>query len=214
MMNQVQELEAAILSRAERLAGELQERANRGRDGILREAAERLRLRQAREEAGARTQADRTFRRRVQASELKMQSQFDLLRWNLVQDVEQRLTERIRAFVQDEAVYIHWLLAITAQAAGQIECDALEVATNTRDHQRLFARWDSVLERLPKGQTATLAETPIETLGGCLVLSADGRIRVDQTFEGRLERLRLRIQQVILEQLLPGGPDAANFFAG
>ncbi|WP_295457349.1 V-type ATP synthase subunit E family protein [uncultured Thiodictyon sp.] len=213
-MNQVQELEAAILSRAERLADELRERANRGRDGILREAAERLRLREAREEASARTQAERNFRQRVQASELKMQSQLDLLRWNLVQDVEQRLTERMRTFMQDEPVYIHWLLAIIAQAAGQIERDTLEVATNTRDHQRLFARWDSVLESLPKGQTATLAESPIETLGGCLLVSTDGRIRVDQTFEGRLERLRARIQQVILEHLLPGGLDTASLFGG
>jgi V/A-type H+-transporting ATPase subunit E len=214
MMNQVQELEAAILSRAERLAAEFRERANRGRDGILREAAERLRLREAREEASARAQAERTFRQRVQASELKMQSQLDLLRWNLVQDVERRLTERMHTFMQDEAVYIHWLLAIIAQAAGQIERDTLEVATNTRDHQRLFARWDSVLASLPKGQIATLAESPIETLGGCLLVTADGRIRVDQTFEGRLERLRARIQQVILEHLLPGGLDTASLFGG
>jgi V/A-type H+-transporting ATPase subunit E len=213
-MDQVQELEAAILSRAECLAAQFQDRANRGRDSILREAAERLRLREAREEASARAQAERTFRQRVQASELKMQSQLDLLRWNLVQDIERRLRERMQTFMQEEAVYTQWLMAIIVAAAGQIEHDALEVATNARDHQRLFARWDSVLERLPKGQTATLAETPIDTLGGCLLLSADGRIRVDQTFEGRLERLRLRIQQVILERLLPGGLDTASLFAG
>jgi V/A-type H+-transporting ATPase subunit E len=38
------------------------------------------------------------------------------------------------------------------------------------------------------------------------VASEDGRIRVDNTFEGRQERLRARIQQVILERLLPGRP--------
>ncbi|WP_295390105.1 V-type ATP synthase subunit E [uncultured Thiodictyon sp.] len=213
-MNQVEELEQAILARAQRLAAEFHERANRGRDNILREAAERLRLRESREEASARAQAERTFRQRVQANELKMQSQLDLLRWNLVQDVEGRLQERMRAFMQDETVYIHWLLAIIAEAASQIERDTLQVTANARDHQRLFARWDSVLERLPKGQTATLAEARIDTLGGCLLLSADGRIRVDQTFEGRLARLRARIQQVILEGLLPGGLDTASLFGG
>ena len=50
-MNQVEALEQAILTRAERLADEFRERANRGRDSILREAAERLRLREDREEA-------------------------------------------------------------------------------------------------------------------------------------------------------------------
>jgi V/A-type H+-transporting ATPase subunit E len=46
------------------------------------------------------------------------------------------------------------------------------------------------------------------------VESEDGRIRVDNTFEGRLERLRARIQQAILERLLPGGLDTGNLFGG
>ena len=49
---------------------------------------------------------------------------------------------------------------------------------------------------------------------GARVASADNRIRVDNTFEGRLERLRARIQQVILERLLPGGLDTGNLFGG
>lgn len=213
-MSQVQALEEAILARAERLAAEYRERANRGRDSILREAAERLRRREAREEASARALAERTFSQRVQASEIKMQSHLDLVRWNLVQDVERRLPERMRTFMLDEAAYVRWLLALIIEAAGQFESDAIRIAVNARDHQRLFARWDSITERLPKGQTATLAETPIETLGGCLLLSEDGRIRVDQTFEGRLERLRPRLQHVILEHLLPGGLDSCNLFSG
>ena len=44
--------------------------------------------------------------------------------------------------------------------------------------------------------------------------SDDGNIRVDQTFEGRLERLRPRVQQVILERLLPSGFDTGNLFIG
>lgn len=213
-MNQVQELEQAILARAERLAAEYRERANRSRDSILREASERLRLREAREEAIAKALAERTFRQRVQASELKMQSHLDLMRWNLVQDVEQRLGERMRAFMQDEQTYSNWLAALILGAATQIERDQLLVSANARDHQRLFARWDSIAGQLPKGRKATLSETRIETLGGVLVTSADGSIRVDNTFEGRLERLRPRVQQVILERLLPSGFDTGNLFTG
>lgn len=213
-MNQVEALEQAILTRAERLADEFRERANRGRDSILREAAERLRLREDREEALARALAERSFRQQVQASELKMQSHLDLLRWNLVQGVERRLQARMQRFMQDEAGYFQWLLDLIGEAAGRIERESLLVRVNARDHQRLFARWDSVIERLPKGHNATLADDHLETLGGCLLLSEDGRIRVDQTFEGRLTRLRARVQQVILERLLPGGLDTGNLFSG
>jgi V/A-type H+-transporting ATPase subunit E len=59
-----------------------------------------------------------------------------------------------------------------------------------------------------------LSESPIETLGGVVVASADGRIRVDNTFEGRLDRLRARVQQVILERLLPSGFDTGSIFTG
>jgi V/A-type H+-transporting ATPase subunit E len=214
MMSQVEALEEAILARAERLAAEFRARANRGRDSILREAAERLRLREAREEASARALAERTFHQRVQASELKMQGHLDLVRWNLVQDIEGRLSERMRTFMQDEPTYLRWLLTLIGESAGQIERDAVRVEANAHDRQRLFARWDAVIERLPKGQTATLAETPITTLGGCLLLSEDGRIRIDQTFEGRLERLRPRIQHAILEHLLSGGLDLSNLMSG
>jgi V/A-type H+-transporting ATPase subunit E len=213
-VNQVQELEQAILARAERLAAEYRERANRSRDSILRESSERLRLREAREEAIAKALAERTFRQRVQASELKMQSHLDLMRWNLVRDVEQRLEGRMRDFMQDEVVYSNWLQSLIVTAATQIERDALVVSANGRDHQRLFARWDGIGEHLPRGQTATLSETPIEILGGVLVTSADGSIRVDNTFEGRLNRLRPQVQQVILERLLPSGLDTGNLFTG
>ncbi|MFY9975311.1 MAG: V-type ATP synthase subunit E family protein, partial [Chromatiaceae bacterium] len=150
-MNQVQELEQAILARAERLAAEYRERANRSRDSILRESSERLRLREAREEAIAKALAERTFRQRVQASELKMQSHLDLMRWNLVRDVEQRLEGRMRDFMQDEVVYSNWLQSLIVTAATQIERDALVVSANGRDHQRLFARWDGIGEHLPRG---------------------------------------------------------------
>jgi V/A-type H+/Na+-transporting ATPase subunit E len=214
IVNQVQELEQAILGRAERLAAEFRDRANRSRDSILREASERLRLREAREEAIAKALAERTFRQRVQANELKMQSHLDLMRWNLVRDVEQRLGERMRAFMQDEATYSNWLQALILGAASQVERDQLVVSANARDHQRLFARWDDIAGQLRRGQKAGLSEIPIETLGGVLVTSSDGAIRVDNTFEGRLERLRPRVQQVILERLLPSGFDTGNLFTG
>ncbi|MBN2886621.1 MAG: ATPase [Chromatiaceae bacterium] len=215
-MNQVDELERAILARAERLADEYRERARRSRDSILREASERLRLREAREESLARAQGERLYRQRVQASELKMQAHLDQMRWNLVQAVERRLAERMRAFSKDAARYEPWLDAIIAQSAAQIEHDSLILSANARDQHRLHERWEAVLALAPATQTLELtpAAGALDTLGGLRLASADGRIRIDQTFEGRLERLRPRLQQTILERLLPSGFDTSNLFVG
>ena len=215
-MNQVEELERAILTRAERLASEYRERAARSRDSILREAAERLRLRETREEATAKALAERSFRQRVQASELKMQTHLDRMRWNLVLDVEQRLADRMRVFMEDEPTYDAWLLRLIVEAAEVMESPEIQVTANAHDQRRLFMNWDTVVAALPHATEATLAPAPeaIQTLGGVLVTSADGRIRVDHTFEGRLERLRPRLQQTILERLLPGGFDTGSLFTG
>ncbi|UHD16922.1 V-type ATP synthase subunit E [Thiocapsa bogorovii] len=213
-MNQVQELEQAILARAERLAGEYRDRANRSRDNILREAAERLRMRESREESIAKTLADRTFRQHVQASELKMQTHLDRMRWNLVQDVERALAGRMKSFSEDLQRYDPWLDGLIARATNLIEENALIISANARDQKRLAERWDAILETLPSHKSATLSKEPIETLGGVLVTSRDQRIRVDNTYEGRLERLRPAVQQVILERLLPSGFDTGNLFSG
>jgi V/A-type H+-transporting ATPase subunit E len=190
-MNQVQELEQAILARAERLAAEYRERAHRKRDVILRDAAERLRLREQREEDLAKSLGER-----------------------LVTDVERRLRERMRRFMADEAAYLASLEAYLKDASRQIESDDLVAELGSSDHRLLADRWEAIAATAAPGKSLRLAPEPIETLGGALVRSADNRIRVDHTFEGRLERLRNRIRQVIMERLLPAGLDTGNLFAG
>ena len=213
-MDQAKELEQAILARAERLADEFRDRAKRSRDAILREAAEKLRLREQREEAIAKSLGERTYRQQVQAEELKMQSQLDRVRWNLVRDVEARLAERMQKQTADEDSYLQTLIGFIAAAVAQIERDAQTVHANARDRKLLAARWQTIAQALPADKQVRLAEDPIEALGGVLVTSDDGRIRVDNTFEGRMARLRAQIQHSILERLLPSGFDTGNIFGG
>ena len=214
MVTQAHELEEAILARAERLANEFRERANRARDQILRDASERLRIREQREEAIAKALGERTYRQHVQAEELKLQSHLDRMRWNLVRDVEHRLAERIRAHVTDQDAYLATLIGFIATAAATIERDALVVSANAHDLKLLESSWPKVTAALPEGKQATLADMPIDAIAGVLVTSNDGRIRVDNTFEGRMARLRLRIEQRILERLLPSGFDTGALFGG
>ncbi|MCF1182994.1 ATPase [Marichromatium gracile] len=213
-MTQVDELEQAILARAERLAAEYRARAASRRDTILREAAERLRAREQHEEQVARTLAERSFRQQVQASELKLQTHLDRVRWNLMQAVERGLEERMRAFVAERDTYGDWLAALIARDAGLIEQPRLRVEANAHDLVLLRERWAAILEALPEGREAELVEEPITALGGVRVSDAEGRVRIDDTHAGRLERLRPEIQRVILERLLPNGLDTANLFNG
>jgi len=214
MVNQVEALEQAILARAEQLATQYNERASRSRDVILRDAAERLRLREQREDGIAKSLGERAYRQQVQAQELKLQTQLDRVRWNLVRDVEARLGEQMQAYLADDDAWLKTLADFIVAAAARIERPRLRVQANSHDQRVLRAGWQSVIAAIPAGKTVELDDEPIDTLGGIIVISDDTRIRVDNSFEGRLARLREQVQRVILERLLPSSFETGNIFGG
>lgn len=213
-MDQVNDLESAILARANRLAEEYRERAKRSRDNILREAHERLHLREQREVLVAQARAERAYRRRVQASEIRLRKEMDYLRWSLVEGVREQLVDRIRAFVADEARYLPVLKSFIGAAAAIIESDRLVAEMNAEDIRRLQTGWEAFVVDVAGGKTIELSASPLETLGGVLVRTGDNRIRFDNTFEGRMEQLGTRLHQVIIERLFPGGTDHGVIFTG
>ncbi len=202
-MNQVEALEKAILDRAQMMADECAHRADAGRKNILREASERLHLKEEKETLLAKSLADRAYLRKVQADELKLRSKMDQMRWNLVQVVIDRLQERMKALTQDETRYFNLIKALLKQAAGQIEQDTLEVSVNQEDLRRLKPQWAELTQELAPGKQFQLLEKSINTVGGCLVSTPDKRVQIDHTFEGRLSRLERKIHQALVERLLP-----------
>ena len=76
-MSQVEQLENAIQQRAKTLANAHLQAAHEQRDKILADSAKRLQLREKREIDIAKSAADQDYRRRVQASEIKMQAKLD-----------------------------------------------------------------------------------------------------------------------------------------
>lgn len=201
-MDKVNELEQAILARAERLAEQYRQQAQAGRTEILRDAAAKLRLREEREVLVAKSLAERAYRRQVQSHELKLQARLDQLRWNLVTEVLDAVQEQLQALVQDEARYLAMLHDFLRTAAAQLAPQELVVELNQADHERLAPEWESFAAAVPDKQI-TLAPHPIECLGGLRLRSADNRMRLDNTFEGRIHRLKSRLYQAIQERLLP-----------
>ncbi len=204
-MDQVTELESAILQRAVRLAEEYRKQARRSRDTILRETAERIHLREQREVLLAKAKGERAYRRKVQASELRLRAEMDHLRWNLVTGVHARLHERMRHFIeQEQAAYLVLLRDLIRQGASAIEREEVVVELNRHDHDHLQAQWGTWVAALNLGQRLTLHPEPLKSLGGAILRSSDNRIRYNNTIEGRLERLEERLHQTIIERLLPG----------
>jgi len=207
-MNQVEALEQAILDRAKEMANECKLRAKHGRANILREASERLQLREDKETLLAKTLAERAYRRKVQADELKLQSQIDQLRWDLMQGVVQRIPERIERLRQEEPLYLKLLGSLLAQGAAQIEQDELIAEVNAPDLHLLRPIWEAFSRDNAPDKQIQLASEPVKIEGGLRLHTPDNRIRLDQSLEGRQERLQRRLYQVIQENLLPGSSRA------
>lgn len=204
---QANELENAILRRAQALADEQHRQAREAIERIRQEAAERLHLREEREVLLAKAAADRAYHRNVQASEIRMQADLDRLRWELVQGVMEKLKQRLLTLVDDEHQYIPLFHNFLKQAVDGIERDTLIAEVTPQDYARLKDRWASIVEMLAPDKTIELramAENArSHCIGGVRVCSEDQRICVDNTFHGKLARIEEEIQQIILSRLLP-----------
>jgi len=77
----VEDLEKALMQRANDLAEEYLQRAKRSHNHFIEDENERLQLREEKEIMSAKMLADCTYRSRVQSSELEVQKKLDQLRW-------------------------------------------------------------------------------------------------------------------------------------
>lgn len=200
---QIAGLESALIDRANKLADEYLANGRQEHERLLAEAQQRLHLEEEHETASARALADRTYQQRVQAAELDLRAEMDRLRLEMVNGVLGQLPARLAELAADEARYLPLLREWLREAAAAIEQEELTVQLNARDLQRLGRNWDAIVRETAPGKRVALSAEPMACAGGVLVTSADGRIRVDNTFEGRQERMSEALQNAIAEQLAP-----------
>ena len=211
---EIDELESALLERAKALAAEYLAQAESERHRIVAEANDRLQLREEHEILAAKAAAERTFRRRMQAAEIKEQEELDRLRWSLVRNVMDRLQKQLTVIVADDAKYAPLLARYLARAAAAIEGDGLIAEVNAQDHARLAGRWEVFCREAGIAKRVALAPDPLHCLGGVRMRNADDTVRVDNTFEGRMERMRDEIYQVVTERLFASTARQGALFGG
>jgi V/A-type H+-transporting ATPase subunit E len=210
----IEDLESALLFRAEALADEYLNGAERLRGQIIEDANKLLRLREEREILAAKAGAERLYRQRVQAAEIKMQEELDHLRWTLVHSVLEDVNTHLSQLANDDGTYLPLLTRFLYQGASAIEREELVARVNQRDFPRLEPRWTEMVKEAAAGKQVSLSQQPIETSGGMLIESGDGRIRVDNTFEGRMERLQTEIHRAITERLFASAEHMGALFNG
>jgi len=211
---QVHELETALLARARSLAEEHLRNARAARERIVAQCNDKLRMREDKEVLAAKNLAEKQYKRKVQAAEIRQQGDLDRLRWNLVQSVMEQVKTRFVAMTRNDEDYLAWLDRHLAAAGAALPSGRLLVSLNAGDEKRLKRAWDRLCSAALPGREVILAGEPYPTAGGFVMETEDRRMRLDETLEGRMERLQPDLHRAIMENLFASVPDMGALFRG
>lgn len=198
---QLEQLENAILKRAQTLADAQLHDAQQQCEQVQRDLNKRLQHREERETHLAKAIADKTYRRHVQASEIKMHAELDQLRWSLIQMVMTQLKHRLQQLREKPDSYLPLLRQYFTNAMSILERDHLVVEVNAQDYELLIAQWENLINECAPGKKCSLTVNKVTSIGGLLIRDESNQIRIDNTFEGLIARLENELYQVITTQL-------------
>ncbi len=208
MSQHTEKLEGLLYAQAMALAEQHLHKAHEASEQIGQALQAKLRKLEEGEEQRYQLEAERLCRQIIQAEKLRMDSEHDRLRWALAQGVLAEVHKRLVQLTQDTPRYHAVLQGFLAEAAQAMPEGDLVAELNARDLDALRPRWDELASQAAPGHKVELAPLAEHVTGGMRVCSADGRRRVDNTFEGRLARLQDEVLGVIMNKLFNQG-DAA-----
>jgi V/A-type H+-transporting ATPase subunit E len=108
----------------------------------------------------------------------------------------------LKQFVESDS-YPSCLLTLIEEAVKKIDSEQVVVYVNSKDQKLLK---NGVLDELSKKmeKNLTLANEPVDCLGGCVVKTPDGKLSHDNTFEKRLQALKPNLRIKIAKMLFQG----------
>lgn len=198
---------------AELIIQEINREAEQKIQYILREAqkeAEKIKE-EARKRAEARaewimrktqTQAEIEKQRIIANARLEVRKKRLAVQEALIQEVITALRERLAELPDEE--YFPMLVDLAVQAIWELNIDSVVVRSNERTLKLLVDRLSefkkALAEKLGRDVEVTLGE-PVPTIGGLIIETADGTVRVDNTFESRIERFEGELRAEIAKAL-------------
>ncbi len=172
---------------AEKMKAEARKRAEVKAEWILRKA---------------RTQAEIEKQRIIANARLEVRKKRLQVQEELIREVIEALRERLAELPEEE--YFPMLVDLTAKAVEELGSENIVVRSNEKTLGLISARLDEFMkalaEKLGKEVKVSLGE-PVKTIGGVIVENPDGTVRVDNTFEARIERFESELRAEIAKAL-------------
>lgn len=212
---QVKALQQAILERAQKLRDGHIEQGEMTRSRIIEDARDKIRLMEQKELLVASVQADREYKRQVQANELRIQAELDRNRWGLVQAILDKLSRELAQLQAQEERYqsiFDQLLLHGVKAIGQ---PRLVASLNSEDLSRYAENWQERVQKCCGREVEIkLSAEASRSSGGIKLVTEKGDVMIDNTFEGILARRSDDLQRLIFERLFSTVANQGALFGG
>jgi len=195
-------------------------------EDILREAREKAAriIRDAKKEAGTLLDAARFGAKEEEEREVKearaqgkniheevlaegrMRTRRELLqkREELINEVLKEVEKELRAYTSSDK-YEKDLVRIVASACKKLGSNQVVIQANRHDLKLLEKSKEQILRELggtEKGANVSFGE-PIQTIGGVRAGTPNGKVEIDETFDGKMRRefeiLRVNVAKVLFE---------------
>ncbi len=172
---------------AEKIKAEARKRAEARAEWILRKAQ---------------TQAETEKQRIIANARLEVRKKRLEIQEALIREVIDALRERLAELPEDE--YFPMLVDLTAKAIEELGAERVILKSNARTLGLIRNRFDefkgALSEKLGREVSIELGDE-VQTIGGVVVETPDGAVRVDNTFEARIERFEGELRAEIAKAL-------------
>jgi vacuolar-type H+-ATPase subunit E/Vma4 len=188
LYDQAELLCQAITSQARDEGEKIRARAREEADRRLAEAEARRQEALARTKAEVEAQARLAARNRIDRAELEGKRRVSQTKETFLTEVFNQVQARLQAF-RETPDYRNWLRGNLLGALQQLEGEKFRVVGNPGEEKWLTPDLLAEVSRT-RGCELAWAPDPDLTPGGFAVFRDDGRVRVDQTFAGIIDRQR------------------------
>jgi V/A-type H+-transporting ATPase subunit E len=183
-----------ILAAAKEKSRQIIEQAEQERRRILEDANSTISREENEILRNAQTEAEGIKRREI--SEVRHQTKLleQSEKEKILSSVFDGVKARLRESTRDQNAYFGYLARLAVDAIHQLGMGNVNIHLTSEDLKRIdLAQFTHEISKFASPVNVEISKEPIEASGGLIVASKDGKIRIVNTFEERLEALEPRM---------------------
>ncbi|MBI4399555.1 hypothetical protein HY570_02290 [Candidatus Micrarchaeota archaeon] len=187
----LQELREEILNNAKTSARKIQKESEAEAETIVRTAEEKKKQTLETVKKDVKEVLEREERERVSSARLKAKMIMAEAKESVIKELMDQLFEKMKEY-RESSEYKTTLARLVDEGLGQISGKVV-VYANKEDA--------SLVKKLLGKKKAELSEEPIQCIGGVVVTSEDGKVRINNTLEAKFEERKEEVRKSIYDMV-------------